>query len=104
MPKRVVAEVRASTSPVTSGSNLLREKVELAFKLLEVSSRLFRVLYHRSSSILIFLFLQEALGREGDQSRDDTELNALKERVKTLSSEKAALEGKLKKLSQSKKG
>ena len=35
---------------------------------------------------------------------DETELNALKERVKTLSSEKTAVEGKLKKLSQSKKG
>jgi len=43
--------------------------------------------------------LQEALGRKGVQS-----LNGLKERVKTLSSEKTALEGKLKKLSQSKKG
>jgi len=48
--------------------------------------------------------LQEALGREGGRSQDEIELNALKERVKTLSSEKAALEGKLKKLSQSKKG
>jgi predicted nuclease with TOPRIM domain len=48
--------------------------------------------------------LQEALGREDDRSQDEIELNALKERVKTLSSEKAALEGKLKKLSQSKKG
>jgi len=38
------------------------------------------------------------------QSPGETELNALKERVKTLSSEKIALEGKLKKLSQSKKG
>ena len=37
------------------------------------------------------------------QSPDETELNALKERVKTLSSEKTALEGKLKKLSHSKK-
>ena len=44
------------------------------------------------------------LGREGGQAPDETELNALKERVKTLSSEKAALQGKLKKLSQSKKG
>ena len=50
------------------------------------------------------MFLQEALGRKGDQSQDETELNALKERVKTLSSEKTALEEKLKKLSQSKKG
>ena len=38
------------------------------------------------------------------QSPDEIELNALKERVKTLSSEKTALKGKLKKLSQSKKG
>ena len=53
---------------------------------------------------MIFLFLLEALGRKGGQSQDETELNALKERVKTLSSEKTALEGKLKKLSQSKKG
>ena len=98
MPKRVVSEVQASTSQVTSGSDLPRDKVELAFKLLEVSSRIPRVLSH-SSSILIFLFLQKALGREGSRSQDETELNALKERVKTLSSEKAALEGKLKKLS-----
>ena len=89
----------ASTSQVTSGSDLPRDKVDLAFKLLEVSSRIPRVLSHRSSSILIFLFLQKALGREGSRSQDETELNALKERVKTLSSEKAALEGKLKKLS-----
>ena len=51
-----------------------------------------------------FLFLQEALGREAGLAQDDTELNALRERVKTLSSEKTALQGKLKKLSQSKKG
>ena len=47
--------------------------------------------------------MQEALGREAGQARDDTELNALRERVKTLSSEKTALQGKLKKLSQSKR-
>ena len=68
-----------------------REKVELAFKLLEVSSRVIQVLYNRSSSILIFLFFQEALGWEGGRSQDETELNALTERVKTLSSEKTAL-------------
>ena len=99
-----MSEVRASTSQVSSGSVLPREKVELAFKLLEVSSRMLRILQCRSSSILIVLFLPEALGRESGQAQDDTELNALRERVKTLSSEKAALEGKLKKLSQSKKG
>ena len=37
------------------------------------------------------------------QSLDEIELNALKERVKTVSSEKTTLEGKLKKLSQSKR-
>ena len=105
MPKRAVAEVLASASQVISGSVFPREKVELAFKLLEVSSRIPRVLFcSRSSGILIFLFLQEALGRKGGQSQDEAELNALKERVKTLSSEKTALEGKRKKLSQSKKG
>ena len=45
MPKRAVAEVLASTSQVTSGSILPREKVELAVKLLEVSSRMLRVLF-----------------------------------------------------------
>ena len=45
MPKGAVAEVLASTSQVISGSVLPREKVELAFKLLEVSSRIPRVLF-----------------------------------------------------------
>ena len=49
------------------------------------------------------LFGQEVLGQEGSQAHDDTELNALKEQVKTLSSEKAALQEKLKKLSKAKK-
>ena len=44
VPKRAVSEVRASTFQVTSGSDLPREKVELAFKLLEVSSRTIRIL------------------------------------------------------------
>ena len=56
VPKRAVSEVLASTSQVTSGSGLSREKVELAFKLLEVSSGILRVLYLRSSSTLISLF------------------------------------------------
>jgi len=56
VPKRAVSEVLASTSQVTSGSGLSCEKVELAFKLLEVSSRILRVLYLRSSSTLISLF------------------------------------------------
>ena len=45
MPKWAVAEVLASTSQVTSGSVLPQEKVELAVKLLEVSSRILRVLF-----------------------------------------------------------
>ena len=104
MSKRAMAEAQASTPQITSGGDLPREKVELGIKLLEVSSRILRVIFSRSSSILIFLFLQEVLGRKGGQSQNETELNALKERVKTLSSEKTALEGKLRKLSQSKKG
>ena len=44
------------------------------------------------------------LEEEGSQPQDNSELNDLKERVKMLLSEKAALEGKLKKLSQSNKG
>ena len=45
VPKRAVAEVLVSASQVTSGSNLPRENVELAVKLLEVSSRMRRVLF-----------------------------------------------------------
>ena len=48
--------------------------------------------------------MQEALGWDRGQSQDEIELNVLRERVKMLSSEKTALEGKMKKLSQSKKG
>ena len=51
----------------------------------------------------MIFFLQEAMGRESGQAQDDTELNALRERVKTLSFEKTALQGTLKKLSQTKK-
>ena len=43
MPKEAV--VVASTSQVTSESDLSREKVEYAFKLLEVSNRMLRVLF-----------------------------------------------------------
>jgi predicted nuclease with TOPRIM domain len=53
----------------------------------------------------LFLFSwQEVSGQEGVQAQDDSELNALRERVKTFSSEKAALQEKLKKLSKAKKG
>ena len=45
MPKRAVADMLVRTSQVTLGSVLPREKVELAVKLLEVSSRILRVLF-----------------------------------------------------------
>ena len=44
------------------------------------------------------------MGQEGSPAQDGSELKALRERVKTLSSEKAALQEKLKKLSKAKKG
>ena len=62
VPEKAISEVRASTSQDSSGSELPREKVELAFMLLEVSSRMCRVLKYKSTSVLIFLFVQEALG------------------------------------------
>ena len=40
MPKRAVSEVHMSTSQIKSGSDLPRERVELAVKLQEVSSLL----------------------------------------------------------------
>ena len=43
VPKKTV--VVASSSQVISGSDLSREKVEQAFKLLEVSNRMLRVLF-----------------------------------------------------------
>ena len=62
VPEKAIFEMRASTS---SGSVLLQEKLKLAFNLMRVSSRILQVLEYRSSSILIFLFSQEALGQEG---------------------------------------
>ena len=44
MPEKAISEVQASASQISSGSVLPREKVELAFKLLEVSSRILRIL------------------------------------------------------------
>ena len=52
----------------------------------------------------VFTFWQEVLGQEGSQAQDGSELNALRERVKMLSSEKAVLQEKIKKLSKAKKG
>ena len=50
-PKRASSVVQASTSQVSSGSVLPQEKLKLAFKLLGVSSRIFRVLEYESSSM-----------------------------------------------------
>ena len=49
-------------------------------------------------------FLAGGTGAGGSQAQDGSELNALRERVKMLSSEKATLQEKLKKLSKAKKG
>ena len=45
MPKRAVVEAQASNPQIISGGSLPRDKVELAVKLLEVSSRILRVLF-----------------------------------------------------------
>ena len=44
------------------------------------------------------------MGQEGSQAQDNSELNVLRERVKMVTSEKAALHEKIKKLSKAKKG
>ena len=46
--EKAISEVRVSTLP--------QEKLKLAFNLMRVSSRILRVLEHRSSSVLILLF------------------------------------------------
>ena len=51
VPEKAISEVRASASQVSSGSVMPQEKIKLAFKLLGVSSRIFRVLAYRSSSV-----------------------------------------------------
>ena len=43
-PQKAISDVRASTSQVSSGSVLPQKKVKLAYKLLGVSSRMYRVL------------------------------------------------------------
>ena len=50
-PKRDISEVQASASQVSSESVTPQEKMKLAFKLLGVSIRIFRVLAYRSSSV-----------------------------------------------------
>jgi len=50
-PEKAISVVQASTSQVSSGCVLPQEKLKLAFKLLGVSSRIFRVLAYRSNSV-----------------------------------------------------
>ena len=52
---------------------------------------------------LILYFWQEALEQETSLPQDNSELDALREQVKKLSSEKAALQEKNKKLAKAKK-
>ena len=63
MPKKAV--VVASTSQVTSGSGLLRAKVEHAFKLLEVSSRIPRVLFVVDEWYTDLFVFAGSIGMEG---------------------------------------
>ena len=63
--EKTISEVRSSTFQVSSGSVLPREKVELAFKLLRVSSRTLRTLEYRSSSILILFIFAGSVGAGG---------------------------------------
>ena len=51
VPEKAISDVRASTSQVSSGSVLPQEKSKLAYKLMGVSSRIFRVPKYRSSNI-----------------------------------------------------
>ena len=60
--KKAISEVRASTS---LGSILPQDKMELAFKLLGVSSRTLRILYYRLSSVLIFFIFVGSIGAGG---------------------------------------
>jgi len=54
--------------------------------------------------LLFYIFWLEVLEQESSQPQDNSELNALREQVKKLSSEKAAFQEKIKKLSKAKKG
>jgi len=53
---------------------------------------------------LFFISWQEVLEQGSSQPPDNSELDALRERVKALSSEKVALQEKIKKLSKAKRG
>jgi hypothetical protein len=56
------------------------------------------------TDLFVFTLCQELLEQGSSQPWDDSELIALREQVKKLSSEKAALQEKNKELSKGKKG
>ena len=60
--EKAISEMQVSASQISSGTVLPREKVELAFKLLRVSSRTLRILEYRSSSILILFIFAGSIG------------------------------------------
>ena len=66
VPEKAVSEVRATTSLVSSGSVLHQEKMKLAYKLLGVSSRIYRVLVSLDRVVytdpLVFTFLAGGVG------------------------------------------
>jgi len=82
--QKAVSEVRATTSQVSSGSVYPQEKVKLAYKLLGVSSRIYRVLVSLDrvvyTDLLVFTFWQEVLEQGSSQPPDNSELDALRER------------------------
>ena len=66
VPEKAVSEVRATTSLVSLGSFLDQEKMKLAYKLLGVSSRIYRVLVSLDRVVyidpLVFTFLAGGVG------------------------------------------
>ena len=71
VPEKAISEVRVTTSQVSSGSVYPQEKVKLAYKLLGVSSRIYRVLVSLDrvvyTDLLVFTFWQEVLEQGSSQ-------------------------------------
>ena len=84
-----------------------QEKLKLAFKLLGVSSQISRVLVFLDRVMytdpFVLYFLVGGVRARDQPAQDDSELDALREQVNKLSSKKAALQEKNKKLSKAKK-
>ena len=73
VPKRAISMVQVTTSQVLSGSVVPQEKLKLAFKLLGVSSRIYRVLVFLDRVVytdpFVFTFWQEVLEQGSSQPR-----------------------------------